>query len=131
MRSPETPDQGPHVKRGLDSIRHTSGVLFGHSVPGTRFPPKPDHYRPRLTSPGFVPGPFKHFTDFQVWVARGEQPLPMKLVITSRDVMSAPQFSVVLREWDLEAELADDKFTFDARGDAQAIEFTVLEPESD
>ena len=70
-------------------------------------------------------------TDFQVWVARGEQPLPMKIVITSRDVMSAPQFSVTLREWDLEAELADDKFAFKAPGDARAIEFIVLEPEAE
>lgn len=70
-------------------------------------------------------------TDFQVWVARGEQPLPMKLVITSRDVMSAPQFSVVLREWDLDAELAEAKFAFEPPEDARAIEFTVLEPESD
>ena len=45
--------------------------------------------------------------------------------------MSAPQFSVVLREWDLEAELADEKFAFEAPADAQAIEFIVLEPESE
>jgi hypothetical protein len=70
-------------------------------------------------------------TDFQVWIARSEQPLPMKLVITSRDVMNAPQFSVVLREWDLASEFADEKFAFEPPGDAQAIEFTVLEPESD
>ena len=70
-------------------------------------------------------------TDFQVWIARSEQPLPMKLVITSRDVMNAPQFSVVLREWDLASEFSDEKFAFEPPGDAQAIEFTVLEPESD
>jgi hypothetical protein len=70
-------------------------------------------------------------TDFQVWVARGEQPLPMKLVITSRDVLSAPQFSVVLREWNLEAELADEMFAFVQPEGAQAIEFIFLEPASD
>lgn len=70
-------------------------------------------------------------TDFQVWVARGDQPLPMKLVVTSRDILSAPQFSVVLREWDLETEIADEKFTFTPPEGAQAIEFIVLETESD
>ena len=65
-------------------------------------------------------------TDFQVWVAQGEQPLPLKLVITSTDVMSAPQFSVNFREWDIVTEHPQEKFQFVQPDDAQAIEFITL-----
>ena len=67
-------------------------------------------------------------TDFQVWIARGETPLPMKLVITSRDVLSAPQFTVLIREWDVAPDLAREKFEFAKPDDAQTIEFIMLEP---
>lgn len=70
-------------------------------------------------------------TDFQVWVARGDQPLPMKLVITSRDVLSTPQFSVLLRDWNVDVVLDDATFSFEPPAEAQAIEFIVLETESD
>ena len=66
-------------------------------------------------------------TDFQVWVARGEQPLPMKLVITSRDVLTAPQFTVQIREWDLKPEAASDKFVFVKPDGARPIPFIILE----
>lgn len=67
-------------------------------------------------------------TDFQVWVAQGEQPLPVKLVITSTDIQSAPQFTVLLREWDSVKGVPEGKFVFDKPDDAQAIEFIILDP---
>lgn len=67
-------------------------------------------------------------TDFQVWVARGEQPLPLKVVITSRDVKNAPQFTVTIREWDVVTNAPDEKFAFDKPDDAQQIDFIVLDP---
>ncbi len=70
-------------------------------------------------------------TDFQVWVARGEQPLPLKLVITSRDVLNAPQFTVVIREWDIAPDLPKEKFTFVPPDEAAAIGFIMLEPEGE
>jgi hypothetical protein len=69
-------------------------------------------------------------TDFQVWIAQGETPLPLKLVITSRDVMNAPQFTVLIREWDIVPDLAHEKFNFTRPDEAQPIEFIVLEPAS-
>lgn len=67
-------------------------------------------------------------TDFQIWIAQGEQPLPLKVVITSRDVLSAPQFSVLIREWDIVPNAPKEKFVFDKPDDAQAIEFILLDP---
>jgi len=65
-------------------------------------------------------------TDFQVWVQRGEQPLPRKLVITSRDIVSAPQFSVLIRQWDLAPDVSADRFRFEAPTDSRAISFIGL-----
>jgi hypothetical protein len=67
-------------------------------------------------------------TDFQLWTARGEQPLPLKLVITSSDVVSAPQFTVLIREWDIEPGISQETFDFAQPEDAQAIEFITLDP---
>jgi len=94
-----------------------SGFVVGETVVGGQLC---DHLA--FSKPG---------TDFQVWVARGEQPLPIKLVITSRDVLNAPQFTVVIREWDIAPDLPSETFTFVQPEDAAAIEFIVLEPGSD
>lgn len=90
-----------------------------------------------VVGPSFVEGVVsdhlafsKPGTDFQIWVARGEQPLPVKLVITSTDVLSAPQFTVNIREWDIVVDHPQEKFQFDKPGDAQAIDFITLDPGS-
>ena len=70
-------------------------------------------------------------TDFQIWIQQGEQPLPRKLVITSRDIMNAPQFSVDLRHWNLEPMFTEDTFQFDAPETAKSIEFMMLAGESE
>ncbi|WP_428442365.1 DUF2092 domain-containing protein [Photobacterium sagamiensis] len=36
------------------------------------------------------------YVDWQLWVQEGSEPLPRKLVITSRDVVNAPQFAVLM-----------------------------------
>ena len=69
--------------------------------------------------------------DFQVWVARGEIPLPVKLVITSRDVLNAPQFTVSMVEWDITSNVPEEKFSFGRPDDAVAIEFILLKPENE
>jgi len=68
--------------------------------------------------------------DFQIWIARGDQPLPLKMVVTSRDVLSAPQFTVLIREWEIEAEISPETFVFDKPENAEAIEFIVLDAEA-
>ncbi len=46
--------------------------------------------------------------DWQIWIQEGAQPLPRRLVITTRDLPNAPQFAVTMTKWNL-------KPTFDAR----------------
>ena len=61
--------------------------------------------------------------DWQIWVQEGKQPLPRKLVITTRDVVNAPQFTVVMTKWNLAPTFADGKFRFVAPAGARKVEF--------
>ena len=40
--------------------------------------------------------------DWQIWIQKGEQPLPLKYVITTKWVTGAPQYSLRLSEWDVD-----------------------------
>jgi hypothetical protein len=69
-------------------------------------------------------------TDWQVWIQQGDRPLPRKVVITSRDVVNAPQFTVIIRDWDLAPDVSDDRFRFGSAESSQAIGFTALGAET-
>jgi hypothetical protein len=62
-------------------------------------------------------------TDWQIWIQRGEQPLPRRIVITSRDVLNAPQFAVHIRQWNLAPDIAAGLFEFNAADSSTEIEF--------
>jgi len=65
--------------------------------------------------------------DWQIWIQEGDKPLPRKLVITSTDVVGAPQFSVVMTEWDLAPRLGDDLFEHTPAKGAKKIDFLTLD----
>jgi hypothetical protein len=64
--------------------------------------------------------------DWQIWIQEGSQPLPRKLVITTRDVVNAPQFAVVATKWNLQPKLAAQTFSFSPPKDAKKVEFVPL-----
>src|SRR5262249_13418261 len=59
--------------------------------------------------------------DWQVWIARGDRPLPLKVVIVTRDDPAQPQFSSELT-WDLHARFAPATFAFRPPTDAHPIQ---------
>jgi hypothetical protein len=61
--------------------------------------------------------------DWQIWVQEGKQPLPRKLVITTRDVLNAPQFTVVVTKWNLAPKFTADTFSFKPAQAAKKVEF--------
>lgn len=61
--------------------------------------------------------------DWQLWIEHGSRPLPRKLVITTRDVVSAPQFDVTVTRWNLAPEVDDAVFRFEAPPGASTVEF--------
>jgi hypothetical protein len=65
-------------------------------------------------------------TDWQIWVQEGNQPLPRKLVITTKDVAGEPQFAVVMTKWDLAPRITDRAFDFTPPKDATKVDFLPL-----
>ena len=50
--------------------------------------------------------------DWQLWVQDGEEPLPVKYVITSKWVTGAPEFSLQFSNWDVTPSIGPAVFTF-------------------
>ena len=56
---------------------------------------------------------FRNFdTDWQLWVQAGDKPVPRKLVITSKTLNSAPQYTLRIRGWKTGFEPPADAFVF-------------------
>ena len=61
-------------------------------------------------------------TDWQLWVKTGDEPLPMKYVITSKWVTGAPQYTVCLRDWNTKPRIDPNRFKFTVPEGAQKLE---------
>ena len=68
--------------------------------------------------------------DWQVWIEDGDKPLPRKFVLTSTKVTGAPQFTVLIRSWDVATKLSNQEFTFTPPKGAKKIEFLKLTAET-
>jgi hypothetical protein len=56
---------------------------------------------------------FRNFdTDWQLWVEVGERPIPRKMVITSKTLNNAPQYTLRVKGWKTGVESARDAFAF-------------------
>ena len=64
-------------------------------------------------------------TDWQIWIAQGDQPYPCRYVITSKGVDQAPQFTMEIREWN--AGGAEGDFSFTPPAGATRLEADDLE----
>jgi hypothetical protein len=97
----------------------------------------------KVTTSGFVVGPSvvggvksTHLAfrgaevDWQIWIEEGGRPLPRKFVLTSKQVKGEPQFTVLVRSWDLAPKLTDQMFTFTPPKGAKKIEFLQLSAEA-
>jgi hypothetical protein len=51
-------------------------------------------------------------TDWQLWVEAGEKPIPRKLVITSKSLNNAPQYTLRIKGWKTGVQPAPDAFAF-------------------
>ena len=51
-------------------------------------------------------------TDWQIWVDVGQKPVPRKLVITSKTLNSAPQYTVRIKGWKTDVPIAASAFAF-------------------
>ena len=61
-------------------------------------------------------------TDWQLWVKVGDQPFPMKYVITTKWVTGAPQYEIRLRDWNTNPKIEAGEFSFSAPDGAQKLD---------
>lgn len=54
----------------------------------------------------------KDEVDWQLWIQTGKTPLPMKYIITSKWITSAPQYSIRFRNWDTKPQITANQFKF-------------------
>ena len=64
--------------------------------------------------------------DWQIWIEEGARPLPRKFMITTKQVSGAPQFTVLIRNWDVAPKLTNQEFSFTPPKGAKKIEFLRL-----
>jgi hypothetical protein len=61
--------------------------------------------------------------DLQMWIQEGAQPLPRKMVITTRDLVNAPQFAVTVTKWNLQPKFSAQTFSFTPPAGATKVDF--------
>jgi len=66
--------------------------------------------------------------DFQIWIANGDKPLPLKYVLTTTDQPANPQFILALFDWDTNPKIDANTFKFVPAADAKKIEFIHATP---
>lgn len=70
---------------------------------------------------------FRNFdTDWQLWVEVGKRPFPRKLVITSKTLNSAPQYTVVIKNWKTDLEPSPEVFIFTPPNMAKTLNSDAL-----
>jgi hypothetical protein len=66
--------------------------------------------------------------DVQLWIAKGDQPLPRRLVITYTLAEGQPQFWAQFSDWNLTPEVPDTLFAFTPPAGAVKIAFAPRRP---
>ena len=59
--------------------------------------------------------------DFQIWIQEGREPLPLRFVITTKNVKANPQFTVQLSNWNTNPIFTGQEFTFQPPAGAKAV----------
>ncbi len=61
--------------------------------------------------------------DVQLWIAKGNKPVPRRIVVTYKKVEGQPQFRAQFVEWDFSPDLPDAIFSFSPPAHAERIDF--------
>ena len=61
--------------------------------------------------------------DYQVWIAEGAQPLPLRVVLTYKNAEGQPEFRAQFSDWNLAPKVQDSQFTFTPPEGARKIAF--------
>jgi len=69
--------------------------------------------------------------DMQLWIARGAEPLPRRVIITYKNAPGEPQFRADLSEWSVPAKLDAAAFAFVPPAGAEQIMYLAPRPPRD
>jgi hypothetical protein len=70
---------------------------------------------------------FRNFdTDWQLWVEVGKSPIPRKMVITSKTLNNAPQYTLRVKGWKTDIQPAREAFAFTPPPGAKKLEPDAL-----
>ena len=63
--------------------------------------------------------------DFQVWVAQGDRPLPLRVVLTYKNTRGQPQFRAQFSDWNLDIKPSETLFSFTPPAGVRQIPFAA------
>lgn len=63
--------------------------------------------------------------DCQFWIAQGGQPVPLRVVLTYKEVPGQPRFWANFSDWNLAPETAADRFVFTPPAGAEKVPFII------
>jgi len=69
--------------------------------------------------------------DWQIWIAQGSHPYPMRYVITSKLISGGPQYTIQTRNWKTGGEVAATEFRFKNTTNAEKVELKDLKGTDD
>ncbi len=61
--------------------------------------------------------------DVQLWIAKGDKPVPRRIVVTYKNVEGQPQFRAQFVEWEFSPDLPDGIFSFSPPAHAERVDF--------
>lgn len=67
--------------------------------------------------------------DWQIWIADGSKPLPIKYVLTTKDDPARPQYSVLISNWNTDPLIPAGFFEFKFPATATPTEFVFIDVE--
>jgi hypothetical protein len=67
--------------------------------------------------------------DYQLWIAQGARPLPLRAVLTYKNSEGHPQFRAQFSDWNLSPEIRDTQFAFSPPQGARKIAFLADLPQ--
>jgi hypothetical protein len=67
--------------------------------------------------------------DFQLWIADGPQPIPLRAVLSYKDAPGQPQFRAQFSDWDFSAQTPESAFNFTPPVGASKIPFAAALPQ--
>jgi len=64
-------------------------------------------------------------TDWQIWIAQGDKPHPVRFTITSKMMAQAPSYTIVIQDWKTGDAVAASDFQLKV-GDAKEVQITEM-----